>query len=128
MLLWPITSSTASISNHLSQPFSVHVTTVVKSHVSGVAHALRHGFPVAGFSGQADKPEQILGNPAVIVRGMHLECLAVSPHRYWKKDLTVDDFVLKKPPTSINRNSFQPAACNRFNINHLRTTNFTRFQ
>jgi hypothetical protein len=39
-----------------------------------------------------------------------------------------DDFVLRKPPTSINRNSFQQAACNRFNINQLETTNFNRFQ
>jgi hypothetical protein len=41
---------------------------------------------------------------------------------------TVDDFVLRKPPISINRNSSQQAACNRFNINHLRTSNFNRFQ
>jgi predicted nuclease of restriction endonuclease-like (RecB) superfamily len=36
---------------------------------------------------------------------------------------TVDDFVLRKPRTSINRNSVQQAACNRFNTNHLQTEN-----
>jgi len=42
--------------------------------------------------------------------------------------LMEDDFVLKKHPTSINRNSSQQAACNRFNINQLETTNFYRFR
>jgi hypothetical protein len=42
--------------------------------------------------------------------------------------LMEDDFVLRKPPTSTNRNSLQQAARNRFNINHLRTTDFNRFQ
>ena len=42
--------------------------------------------------------------------------------------MTVEDFVLRKPPTSINRNSFQQAGCNRFNINQVETTNFSRFQ
>jgi hypothetical protein len=32
-------------------------------------------------------------------------------------DLTVDDFVLRKPPTSTNHNSVQRAVCNKFNIN-----------
>jgi hypothetical protein len=41
---------------------------------------------------------------------------------------TVDDFVLKKPLISINRNSFQHAGANRFNISHLETTNFNRLQ
>jgi hypothetical protein len=34
-----------------------------------------------------------------------------------KADLTVDDFVLRKPPTSINRHSFQRATRNRVNTN-----------
>jgi hypothetical protein len=42
--------------------------------------------------------------------------------------LMEDDFVLRKPPASINRNNFQQAACNRFNINHLKTSYFNRFQ
>ena len=41
---------------------------------------------------------------------------------------TVDNFVLRKPPISINRNSFQPAARNGFNINHLECANFNRVQ
>jgi hypothetical protein len=41
---------------------------------------------------------------------------------------TVDDFVLRKPPTSINRNSFQQAARNKFNINQLETTDFNKLQ
>jgi len=41
---------------------------------------------------------------------------------------TVDDFVLRKPPTSANRTSFQRAARNGFNINQLQTANFNRLQ
>jgi len=41
---------------------------------------------------------------------------------------TVDGFVLKKPPISPNRNSFQRAARHSFNINRLKTTNLNRFQ
>jgi hypothetical protein len=41
---------------------------------------------------------------------------------------TVDDFVLRKSSLSRDRNSFQRGARNRFNINHLRTSNFNRFQ
>jgi hypothetical protein len=40
----------------------------------------------------------------------------------------VDGFVLRKPPTSTNRHSFQRAARNRFKINQIETTSFNRFQ
>jgi hypothetical protein len=42
--------------------------------------------------------------------------------------ISVDDFVLRKPSASIDHNSFQQAARNRFNINRLRTSNFHNFQ
>jgi hypothetical protein len=42
--------------------------------------------------------------------------------------MTVDEFVLQKPPTSTDPNSFQRAACNSFNINQLETANFNSFQ
>jgi hypothetical protein len=36
--------------------------------------------------------------------------------------------VLRKPPTSTNRNSFQRVTSNRFNINHLEATKFNGLQ
>jgi hypothetical protein len=47
---------------------------------------------------------------------------------YTKSRTLPDDFVLRKPPTSTNSNRVQQAACNRFNINHLETTDFNKFQ
>src|SRR5258708_40094433 len=39
--------------------FQVTVPTrEILPYASGVAHALRHGFPIAGFTGQGDKPER----------------------------------------------------------------------
>jgi hypothetical protein len=51
-----------------------------------------------------------------------------SPYFQHNKFVTVDDFVLSKPPTSTNRTRFQREARNTFNINQLRTAKFHSFQ